>query len=157
MTKCINLSVLDSRYMESLENLWNSSVDMLTYSQNTLGEIYRISSIVRIFAKGKAKIDSLRDLLAEGQSKKDLYTLKRVAYLAERMQEEKALEKMWNRVASEYDKIIGDFVQQQANDEILVEIPTAEEILTQCCSNMEESRANQLNLAAETAAALINL
>lgn len=157
MTKSINISVLDTRYVEALGNLWDASVDMLTYSQNTLGEIYRISSIVRLFAKGKAKIDGLRDLLAEGQNKKDLYTLKRVAYLAERMQEEKALEKMWDKVASDYDKIISDFVQQQANDDIVVEIPTSEEILTQCCSNMEESKANQLNLAAETAAALINL
>ena len=157
MTKAINISVLDTRYIESLGNLWDASVDMLTYSQNTLGEIYRISSIVRLFAKGKAKIDSLRDLLAEGQQKKDLYTLKRVAYLAERMQEEKALEKMWDKVASEYDNIINNFIQQQANDDIVVEIPTSEEILQQCSSNMEESRANQINLAAETAAALINL
>lgn len=157
MTKSINISILDSKYTEAISNLWDASVDMLTYSQNTLGEIYRISSIVRLFAKGKAKIDSLRDLLADGQQKKDLYTLKRVAYLAERMQEEKALEKFWDKVAKEYDKIISDFVQQQANDDIIVEIPTSEEILAQCSSNMEESRANQINLAAETAAALINL
>lgn len=157
MTKAINISVLDTRYLEALNNLWDASVDMMTYSQNQLGEIYRISSIVRMFAKSKCKIDGLRDLLAEGQQKKDIYTLKRVAYLAERMQEEKTMEKMWDKVASQYDKIINDFIQQQANDDIIVEIPTSEEILQQCSSNMEESRANQINLAAETAAALINL
>lgn len=157
MTKAINISVLDTRYLEALGNLWDASLDMMTYSQNQLGEIYRASTIVRMFAKSKCKIDGLRDLLAEGQQKKDIYTLKRVAYLAERMQEEKTMEKMWDKVSSEYDKIINDFVQQQANDDIVVEIPTSEEILQQCSSNMEESRANQINLAAETAAALINL
>lgn len=157
MTKSINQSVLNPKYFESLENLWNSTMDLLTYSQNTLGEIYRVSSIVRIFAKQKCKIDNLRQLCGEGSEKGDIYILKKVAYLAERMQEEKCFDQMWERVASEYDGFIKDFTEQQANDQILIDIPTSEEILAQCLKQDKENKENQLKLAMETAKAMIAL
>lgn len=157
MTKSINQIVLNPKYFESLENLWNSAMDMLTYSQNTLGEIYRVSTIVRLFAKQKCKIDNLRQLCAEGSEKSDIYILKKVAYLAERMQEEKSFDQMWTRVASEYDGFIKNFTEQQANDQILIDIPTSEEILTQCMKQDEENKENQLKLALETAKAMIAL
>lgn len=157
MTKSINQTVLNPKYFESLENLWNSAMDMLTYSQNTLGEIYRISSIVRLIAKQKCKIDNLRQMCAEGSEKGDIYILKKVAYLAERMQEEKSFDQIWERVASEYDGFIKDFTEQQANDQILIDIPTSEEVLAQCRKQDEENKENQLKLAMETAKAMIAL
>ena len=157
MTKSINQTVLNPKYFETLENLWGSAMDLLTYSQNTLGEIYRVSTIVRLFAKQKCKIDNLRQLCAEGSEKGDIYALQKVAYLAERMQEEKSFDQMWERVASEYDNFIKDFTEQQANDQILIDIPTSEEILAQSVKQYEENRENQLKLALDTAKAMIAL
>ena len=157
MTKSINNVILNPKYFESLENLWMSSMDLLTYSSNTLGEIYRISSVVRLIAKNKAKIDGLRRLCAEGTEKGDLHTLKRVAYLAERMQEEKCFDQLWSTVSSQYDQFIQSFIEQQQNDDIVLEIPPSEEILAQCFQSMEESEANKLKLAIETAKAMIAL
>ena len=157
MTKSINQTVLNPKYFETLENLWSSAMDLLTYSQNTLGEIYRVSTIVRLFAKQKCKIDNLREMCGEGSEKGDIYILQKVAYLAERMQEEKSFDQMWERVASEYDRFIKNFTEQQANDKILIDIPTSEEILEQCVKQYEENKENQLKLALDTAKAMIAL
>ena len=157
MTKSINIKLLAPEYTEAVENLWKASMDMLTFSSNTLGEIYRISAIVRLVAKNKAKVDGLRQLCAEGSEKGDLHTLNRVAYLAERMQEEKCFDQLWSTVSSQYDRFIQSYTEQQQNDNIVLEIPTSEEILAQCYQNMEESEANKLKLAIETAKAMIAL
>lgn len=157
MTKSINQIVLNPKYVEAVEALWNASLDMLTYSTNTLGEIYRVSSIVRLIAKQKCKVDGLRDMCAEGSEKNDIYILKKVAYLAERMQEEKTFDQLWTTVARSYDNFIKDFTEQQANDSILIDIPTSEDIMAQCLKATEESKANELKLALETAKAMIAL
>lgn len=157
MTKAINQTVLNPSYVESLNNLWNASMDMLTYSSNILGEIYRVSSIVRLFAKQKAKIDALRQMCAEGSEKGDIYLLNKVAYLAERSQEEKAFDQLWSTVSQQYDEFINNFIEQQQNDSILVNIPTSEEILNNCNKVFEESKANKLELAKQTALAMIEL
>lgn len=157
MTKSINIKLLAPEYTEAVENMWKASMDMLTFSSNTLGEIYRISAIVRLVAKNKAKVDGLRQLCAEGTEKGDLHTLNRVAYLAERMQEEKCFDQLWTTVSSQYDRFIQSYAEMQQNDNIVLEIPTSEEILAQCYQSMEESEANKLKLAIETAKALIAL
>lgn len=150
-------TTVDSRYYEAVENLWKASLDMLTYSSNTLGEIYRISSIVRLFARNKAKIDALRKLCGEASEKNDVYALKRVAFLAERQQEEKTFDCLWEMVARQYDDIIKSFIEQQQNDNIILEIPTSEEILENSVKYLEESNENEVKRLAETAKALINL
>jgi hypothetical protein len=73
------------------------------------------------------------------------------------MQEEKTFDQLWSTVARSYDNFIKDFTEQQANDSILIDIPTSADIMAQCLKAVEESKANDLKLALETAKAMIAL
>lgn len=157
MTKSINLTILDPKYTESLDNLWKATTDMLTYSSNPIAEIYRVSSVVRLFAKQKAKIDNLREILADGIKKNDLYTINSVKFRVERMQEAKTGEKFWDKVSSEYDLMVDNLVKQMNNEDILLTIPTSEDILMQCQADIEDDKKSKFDMAAKEAAALVNL
>ena len=149
--KCLN-----PEYMDALENLWTSCLDMMTHTQNELGEIFRLSSIVYLFAKQKAKIDALRAQLAEAKENSDLYVIKLVAKRAGYMQEEKAFDKMWAKVALEYDNIVNNFIAQTNNEDMLIQINTSEEILEKSAKGFAESKAEEYNLAIKTAEAMID-
>lgn len=157
MTKSINLSILDPKYTEALDNLWKAATDLMTYSSNPVAEIYRVSSIVRLFAKQKAKIDSLRETLNEGIKKNDLYTINSVKFRAERMQEAKTGEKFWDKVSSEYDQMVDMLVKQMNNEDILISLPTSEDILLQCQADIDDDKKAKFDMAAKEAAALVNL
>ena len=149
--KCLN-----PEYLDALQNLWNACLDMMTHSQNELGEIFRLSSIVYLFAKQKAKIDALRAQLAEAKQNSDLYVIKLVAKRAGYMQEEKAFDKMWAQVSLEYDNIVNNFIAQTNNEDMLIQINTSEEILEKSAKGFAESKAEEYNLAIKTAEAMID-
>lgn len=149
--KCLN-----PEYLEALDNLWNNCLDLMTHTQNELGEIFRLSSIVYFFAKQKAKIDALRAQLAEAKENSDLYVIKLVAKRAGYMQEEKAFDKMWSKVAMDYDNIVNNFIAQTNNEDMLIQINTSEEILDKCARGFAESKAEEYNLAIKTAEAMID-
>ena len=150
--KCLN-----PEYLDALKNLWASCLDMMTHTQNELGEIFRLSSIVYLFAKQKAKIDALREQLAEAKENSDLFVIKLVAKRAGYMQEEKAFDKMWAQVSTEYDTIVNNFIKQSNNEDLLIQINTSEEILEKCASGFTKDKANEYDLAIKTAEAMIDL
>ena len=103
------LKTINPEYTDTLINLWDCAKDMMTHTQNELGEIYRISKLVRFYASYKAKVDALRDTLADATAKRDIYSIKRVSYLAQRYQEEKSFDKVWGIIASDFDQMVNHY------------------------------------------------
>lgn len=150
--KCLN-----PEYVSCLQGLWANALDLMTHTNNKLGEVYRISQIVRIFASNKAKVDNLREQLAIAEKKKDIYMLKHVAKLAGYCQEEKGFDKMWSTVSHDYDILVRDFIDTTTNENLLMTIPTSEEILEKAQKYYSEAREDAYKLALETARAEIAL
>lgn len=127
MTKIIH-NTQNPLYVEALQNLWNSAEDMMTYSSEPLKELYRICSIVSFFARQANKLESIREELGLAQENKDVSTLRRLQRKSQHLQEEKAFENIWNHVAERYDNLLQMFLQENSNNDLLLQIPTAEDI-----------------------------
>lgn len=155
--KMAEIKCLNPEYVSALQGLWASALDMMTYSENKLGEIYRLSQIVRLFAGNKAKVDSIRDQFAEAKQRKDIRDIQRIAKLAGYIQEEKGFDKMWSTVAHDYDMIVKDYCDACTNPNILLNIPTSEEILEQKQQYYAEPVKEKFDVALQTAEALLNI
>lgn len=155
--KMAEIKCLNPEYVSALQSLWASALDMMTYSENKLGEIYRLSQIVRLFAGNKAKVDNIRDQFADAKQRKDIHDIQRIAKLAGYVQEEKGFDKMWSTVSHDYDMIVKDFCDASTNPNIILTIPTADEILEQKQKYYTEPVKEKFERALETAEALINI
>lgn len=155
--KMAEIKCLNPEYVEVLQNLWNCALDMMTYSENKLGEIYRISQIVRLFAGNKAKIDNIRNQFAEAKRRKDIHDIQRIVKLTGYVQEEKGFDKLWSRVAHDYDTIVKDFCDTSTNPNMLLTIPTADEILEQKQQYYTEPVKEKFEQALQTAEAYLNI
>lgn len=126
MTKIVTTQ--NPKYVEALNELWNAAEDMLTYSSEPLKELYRLASIVGFFARQANKIVSFRGELGEAQAHRDIATLRRLQRKVQHLSEEKAFDFMWERISSRYDTLLKQFLDNSSNDDLLLQIPTAEEI-----------------------------
>lgn len=150
--KCLN-----PEYVSCLQGLWANAMDLMTYTENPLGEIYRLSRLVNWFASNKAKIDNIRDQLAEAKKNKDIRGINRIAKLSGYVQEEKGFDKLWSTVAHDYDMIVQQFCDSNTNPNVILTIPVAEEILEKCQTYYTEPVQGKFDRALETAEALLNI
>lgn len=156
-TYTVEKKTMNPEYTQALEDLWSAALDMFSHSQNELSEIYRISRVVYLFASQKAKIDRLREMCALGSEKHDLYLLNKVTFLAEKQTEEKCFDLMWEKVAKDYNGIVQLFCDKQSNDNIILNIMSAEEILQSAAEYYSKDDSVKFKLAEETAKAMIDL
>ena len=145
------------QYVEALQNLWNATEDMMTYSSEPLKELYRLASIVGFFARQANKIITFRAEVGEAQTQRDIATLRRLQRKAQHLTEEKAFEFMWERISSRYDTLLKDFLDNSSNDDLLLQIPTAEEIFEKSAKASSQANKKELDNLVQIIKAEIDL
>lgn len=121
--------MVDTEYVRTLEALWENAVDLFNYTTNRLGELYRISSVVRMFAYNKAKMDKIREDLDKAIKNNDMAELRRIKKLMEYNQELKAWDSMWTEVSRDFDNLITNYGSDAEITDSEYQIKTADEIL----------------------------
>lgn len=156
-TKAIFNDIADERYVQALTNLWESAMDLVTYSNKQNVELYRLAQIVRFFAYGKAKIENLRRTIDIAKEQNDVATLQRLAYQTMNLQSEKAIANTWLKVSEEYDEVLESILGEQDHlDNMILTHKTSADILKDCMK-ATGSYAGKDNIQSLAEKALANL
>ena len=153
MTKVI----LNEQYGDALIAIIDAMCDMFTHSNNKIGELYRLSSLVSFFARQKNKIDGIRTQLAEAKENADIYGVKFLISKLSRSEEEIAFDNVWAEIATRYDRILAEFLEEAHQEELNQQFKTAEEILRDAEKYSAESKKAELDKQLKLAEALLNL
>lgn len=156
MTKVNSKSVVNESYCDALMNIVYAMCDMFTHSNNKIGELYRLASLVGFFARQKIKIDALRAQLGEARENADIYAVKFLIGKISRSEEEKVFDVVWEEVASSYDKILAQFLEESHQEEMNQQFKTADEILQDAEKYSAESKKAELDKQLKLAEALLN-
>lgn len=127
------VGIQDSEFSRSLSDLCAVHSALCTHGQNyyTVGSIS--SDIVRIFAKGHARLNNLSEKANKALKEKDINTLKRLVNNATNNTENKLLDYYLKTVADTHDKYIQSIAQESTNeDNVRFSIKTSEEIIKEC-------------------------
>lgn len=149
-------TILNEQYGDALLNVIDAMCDMFTHSNNKIGELYRLSSLVSFFARQKIKVDSIRAQLAEARENADLYGVKFLVGKLSRSEEEIVFDNVWSEVATRYDAILGEFLQECHQEELNQQFKTADEILLDAEKYSAESKKVELDKQLKLAEALLN-
>lgn len=149
--------VINQEYYDAVSAIIDNCNTMFQYSNNQLGELYRISTIVSFFASQKAYLDQLRQQFSEAKKNKDLASLRSVMYKIENNFECKTYDDLWSTIASTYDAMIESVRQENSNDDITATIKTAEEILENRRKYYIESNENKFADQIKTIEFILNL
>lgn len=152
MTKII----LNEQYGDALINIVDAMCDMYTHSNNKIGELYRLASLVGFFARQKNKIDGIRAQLAEARENADVYAVKFLVGKLSRSEEEIVFDNVWSEVATHYDRILASFLEEAHQEELSQQFKTAEEILKDAEKFSAESKKTELDKQLKLAEALLN-
>lgn len=141
MTKTSKL--LDKNYVAAIAGIWTNAIDLYTYGENKLSEIYRVASIAGFICRQASKVQAIRDRLSAAIAEKDLSELRSLKWRIERLASEKAFEAVLDEVRGDYERLLKAF-EEDANSrtEMLLQIPTFDEILEKSRKSVD-TRSNK--------------
>lgn len=149
-------SILNQQYGDALVTIVDAMCDMFTHSNNKVGELYRLASLVGFFARQKIKVDGIRAQLAEARENADLYSVKFLIGKLSRSEEELVFDNVWSEVATRYDRILEEFLQEAHSEDLRLQFKTADEILQDAEKYSAESKKAELDKQLKLAEALLN-
>lgn len=152
MTKII----LNEQYGDALLNIVDAMCDMFTHTNNKVGELYRLASLVGFFARQKVKVDAIRTQLSEAKENADVYAVKFLVGKLSRSEEEIIFDNLWSEVAARYDAILREFLQECHQEEMNQQFKTADEILIDAEKYSADSKKAELDKQLKLAEALLN-
>lgn len=149
--------MINPEYIRVLSDLWNTTTALYDYTTNQKAELYRISSVVRMFAYNKNRMDNIRDQVADCQKNGDLAGLRRLKKIVDYSQELKAWDAMWEKVVEDYDNLLDIYQQTTQITDDGYELLTATEILGEVYTSSKKSDMNKFEKEAKALALEINL
>lgn len=148
---------VDPQYTENLYSVWTYIRQMADYTTNLKGELYRISSFVRVFAYQFNRMEQIRDRLVRCKTDGDLTELRRIKRLMDFNQELKAFDEVWKTVSKEYDELISLYRESSEISEDGYELLTATEILGELYKSSQKYERKEFEKEAQALALEINL
>ena len=133
---------VNEKYLGTLTFLWNNMKELYKLSSNPGLELYRMQSMMYVFARQVAKVHAITERYKEAEKDKDLSELHRIKYISDRMGDEKAYAILWEGIAEDYDNIVEAFKEES---EATTKVRSSYEILERA----KEYRKQAEEIAAE--------
>lgn len=133
---------INTKYLATLELLWNNAKELYKLSSNPGLELYRLQSLVYSFARQVARVQEITERFQAAKENNDILELRRIKFVSDRMSDEKAFAIIWDDVANDYNSILDAFKKETDAE---VKVRSAEEIL----DNSKEYRKQQEISAAD--------
>lgn len=127
---------INKEYLATLQILWNNYKELYKLSSNPGQELYRLQSVLYIFARQVVKVQELTAQFTAAKENNDLQELRRIKYVSERMSDEKAFVIVWEEAAEDYNNIVAAYKKET---EAETKVKTAEEILEQSRTYLQQA------------------
>lgn len=118
----------NKQYLETLTKMWENLKDLYKLTSNPGSEIYRVQSFVSSLAKQVVRVQDLTAQFAKAQEAEDFQELRRIKYLSEHINDEKAAAMLWESICGDYNKMVSN-VKAEVTRELNIHM--ADELLEQ--------------------------